>query len=53
MKAMLDHARARLHLAVMLTRKHIELGAKIYIVALIVVFSIYLVDVLQMMGILD
>ena len=38
---------------VMLTRKHIEFGAKIYIVALIIVFTIYLVDVLQMMGILD
>ena len=37
----------------MLTRKHIEFGAKIYIVALIIVFTIYLVDVLQMMGILD
>jgi hypothetical protein len=50
---MLDPARARLHVAPMLTRKHIEFGAKIYIVALIVVFTIYLVDVLKMMGILD
>lgn len=50
---MLDPARPALHVPAMLTRKHIELGAKIYIVALIVVFTIYLVEVLQMMGILD
>lgn len=37
----------------MLTRKHIELGAKLYIVILIVVFTIYFVDVLQMMGLFD
>jgi hypothetical protein len=37
----------------MLTRKHIELLAKLFIVALIVVFLIYFIDVLQMMGILD
>lgn len=37
----------------MLTRKHIELLAKLFIVALIVVFMIYFIDVLQMMGLLD
>jgi hypothetical protein len=34
----------------MLTRKHIELGAKVYIVILMIVFSIYFLDVLKMMG---
>jgi len=34
----------------MLTRKHIELGAKVYIVALLIVFMIYFIDVLKMMG---
>lgn len=34
----------------MLTRKHIELGAKLYILLHIIVFLIYFVDVLQMMG---
>lgn len=37
----------------MLTRKHIELLAKLFIVALIVVFMIYFIDVLEMMGLLD
>lgn len=37
----------------MLTRKHIELGAKLYIVLHIIVCTIYFVDVLQMMGILN
>ena len=37
----------------MLTRKHIEFLAKLFIVALIVVFMIYFIDVLQMMRILD
>lgn len=37
----------------MLTRKHIELGAKLYIVLHLVVFTIYFIDVLQMMGIID
>lgn len=34
----------------MLTRKHIELGAKVYIVLHLIVFSIYFVGVLKMMG---
>lgn len=34
----------------MLTRKHIELGAKVYIVLHIIVFMIYFVDVMKMMG---
>lgn len=50
---MLDPASQASHPTPMLKRKHIELGAKIYIVALIVVFTIYLIKVLQMMGILD
>jgi hypothetical protein len=37
----------------MLTRKHIELGAKLYILLHIIVFMIYFIDVLQMMGIMD
>ena len=37
----------------MLTRKHIELGAKLYILLHIIVFTIYFVDVLKMMGIMD
>ena len=38
------------HLPAMLTRKHIEAGAKFYIVLKIIVFAIYFVGVLQMMG---
>lgn len=37
----------------MLTRKHIELGAKLYILLHIIVFMIYFIDVLQMMGFMD
>jgi len=34
----------------MLTRKHIELGAKLYIFLHIIIFTTYLFGVLQMMG---
>ncbi|YCM44922.1 hypothetical protein V2O64_02680 [Verrucomicrobiaceae bacterium 227] len=49
---LLDHSAPDLHLPAMLTRKHIELGAKFYIVLHIIVFMIYLVGVLKMMGFL-
>lgn len=34
----------------MLTRKHIELGAKVYIVLHLIVFATFFFGVLQMMG---
>ncbi|MFT6243128.1 MAG: hypothetical protein ACI9NQ_001448 [Paracoccaceae bacterium] len=34
----------------MLTRKHIELGAKVFILLLLIVFAYWFLDVLQMMG---
>lgn len=49
---LLDRTAAALHLPAMLTRKHIELGAKFYIVLHIIIFMIYFVGVLQMMGFL-
>lgn len=49
---LLDRTAAALHLPGMLTRKHIELGAKFYIVLHIIIFMIYFVGVLQMMGFL-
>ena len=47
---LLDRTAADLHLSAMLTRKHIELGAKFFIVTHFIVFTIYTVEVLQMMG---
>tara|TARA_B100000963_G_C22140876_1_gene457497 strand:+ start:423 stop:557 length:135 start_codon:yes stop_codon:yes gene_type:complete len=39
-----------MHLPAMLTRKHIELGAVLYIVLHVIVFAIYFFEVIQMMG---
>ena len=46
----LTNSPPEVHLPAMLTRKHIELGAVLYIVLHVIVFSIYFFEVLQMMG---
>ena len=41
---------SEVHLPAMLTRKHIELGAKLYIALHLIVSAIFFFGVLQMMG---